>query len=293
MTSSTNPSGTATPLVIKHPIEPDAEPAVRLQNVRLTYETKQGALLDAVDPTSLTIRAGEFTALVGPSGCGKTSLLRMIAGLTPPSGGEVTIFGQAPKEAQHHKRLGLVFQEPALLAWRSVEDNVRLGLQLNPRETHSPTNVDELIEIVGLSGFERYRPAELSGGMQQRAALARALAIDPPLLLLDEPFAALDEMTREQMRYELQRLWSVSHDPRDPPRSAVFVTHSVAEAVAIADRVLVMSPRPGRIIADIPITTPRPRRPEHEHSDRFINDTAIVRAALRSPTTPAVPLDAA
>lgn len=293
VTSSTNPSATATPLVIKHPIEPDAEPAVRLKDVRLTYETKQGALLDAVDPTSLTLRAGEFTALVGPSGCGKTSLLRMIAGLTPPSGGAVTIFGQTPKEAQHHKRLGLVFQEPALLAWRSVEDNVRLGLQLNPRETHSPTNVEELIEIVGLSGFERYRPAELSGGMQQRAALARALAIDPPLLLLDEPFAALDEITRELMRYELQRLWSVSHDPRDPPRSAVFVTHSVAEAVAIADRVLVMSPRPGRIIADIPITTPRPRQPEHEHSDRFINDTAIVRAALRSPTTPAVPLDAA
>ncbi len=293
MTSLTDTPPSAAPLVIKHPIEPDAEPAVRLDDIRLTYETKEGALLEAVDRTSLTIRAGEFTALVGPSGCGKTSLLRVIAGLTAPSSGEVFVFGQTPKEAQRHKRLGLVFQEPALLAWRSVEDNVRLGLQLNPRETHSSTNVHELIEIVGLSGFERYRPAELSGGMQQRAALARALAIDPPLLLMDEPFAALDEITREQMRYELQRLWSVSHDPRDPPRSAVFVTHSVAEAVAIADRVLVMSPRPGRIIADIPITTSRPRRPEHEHSDRFVNDTAIVRAALRSPTTPAVPLDAA
>ena len=293
MTTLTDTPTSATPLVIKHPIEPDGEPAVRLAEIRLTYETKEGALLEAVDRTSLTIRAGEFTALVGPSGCGKTSLLRVIAGLTPPSDGEVFVFGQTPKEAQRHKRLGLVFQEPALLAWRSVEDNVRLGLQLNPRETHSSSNVHELIEIVGLSGFERYRPAELSGGMQQRAALARALAIDPPLLLMDEPFAALDEITREQMRYELQRLWSVSHDPRDPPRSAVFVTHSVAEAVAIADRVLVMSPRPGRIIADIPITTSRPRRPEHEHSDRFVNDTAIVRAALRSPTTTAVPLDAA
>ncbi|MCY3568764.1 MAG: ABC transporter ATP-binding protein [Chloroflexi bacterium] len=279
--------------MIKHPIEPDAEPAVRLNDVRLTYETKEGKRLDAVAPTTLTIRAGEMTALVGPSGCGKTSLLRVIAGLTPPSGGEVTVFGQPPAMAQQHKRLGLVFQEPALLAWRSVADNIRLGLQLNPRETHSSTEIDELIEIVGLRGFERYRPAELSGGMQQRVALARALAIDPPLLLLDEPFAALDEITREQMRYEVQRLWGISHDPTEPPRSAIFVTHSVPEAVAIADRVLVMSPRPGRIIADIPISTPRPRRPEHEHSDRFINDTAIVRAALRSPTTPAVPLDAA
>ncbi|MYF80697.1 MAG: ABC transporter ATP-binding protein [Chloroflexi bacterium] len=279
--------------MIKHPIEPDAEPAVRLNDVRLTYETKEGKRLDAVDPTTLTIRAGEMTALVGPSGCGKTSLLRIIAGLTPPSGGEVAVFGQPPKVAQQHKRLGLVFQEPALLAWRSVADNIRLGLQLNPRETHSSTEIDELIEMVGLRGFERYRPAELSGGMQQRVALARALAIDPPLLLLDEPFAALDEITREQMRYEVQRLWGISHDPTEPPRSAIFVTHSVPEAVAIADRVLVMSPRPGRIVADIPVSTPRPRRPEHEHSDRFINDTAIVRAALRSPTTPAVPLDAA
>ena len=282
-----------TPLIIRHPIEPDADPAVQLDDVHLTYMTKDGDKLQALLPTTLKIRAGEFTALVGPSGCGKTSLMRIIAGLTAPSGGEVVVFGESPKSAQEHKRLGLVFQEPALLAWRSVEDNVRLGLQLNPRQTHSSTDIAELLDIVGLSDFRRYRPGELSGGMQQRAALARALAIDPPLLLLDEPFAALDEITREQMRYELERLWSVSHDPSAPPRSALFITHSVTEAVAIADRVLVMSHRPGRIVADIPITTARPRRPEYEHSDRFMNDVAVVRASLRAPTTPAVPLDAA
>lgn len=265
--------------------------AVELRGVQLTYLDADGLPLEAVDETNMSIAAGEFIALVGPSGCGKTSLLRLIAGLTDPSRGEVRVYGESPQEAQRRKRLGLVFQEPALLPWRSVEANIALGIELNPSQTHSPTTVDELLDLVGLSDFRRFKPATLSGGMQQRVALARALAIDPPLLLLDEPFAALDEITREQMRYELLRLWGISHSADAPPRSAVLVTHSVNEAVAVADRVLVMSPRPGRIVADIPIDTPRPRLPEHEQSDRFLNHTAMVRAALRTPGANAVPLE--
>ncbi len=256
--------------------------AVELRGVSLSYRAADGGPLEAVAPTSLNIPAGQFVSLVGPSGCGKTSLLRLIAGLQAPSSGSISIFGDEPIEAQRLKELGLVFQEPALLPWRSVEANIRLGRELNPSRTRGSVSIEQLIELVGLEEFRRYRPDALSGGMQQRVAIARALAIDPPLLLMDEPFAALDEMTREQMRYELLHLWAVAPDHAERPRSAVFVTHSVSEAVAVADRVLVMSPRPGAIVADIAIHSPRPRAPEHELSARFLADTAAVREALRS-----------
>ena len=256
--------------------------AVELSDISLTYVAADGQPLKAVASTTLTIPAGQFVSLVGPSGCGKTSLLRLIAGLQQPTSGSISIFGDDPIAAQRLKELGLVFQEPALLPWRDVESNIRLGRELNARQTRDGVSVDQLIELVGLEEFRHYRPDALSGGMQQRVAIARALAIDPPLLLMDEPFAALDEMTREQMRYELLHLWAVAPHHAARPRSAVFVTHSVNEAVAVADRVLVMSPRPGAIVADIPIHSPRPRDPDHELSERFISDASAVRAALRA-----------
>lgn len=269
--------------------------AVELREVSLTYSGADGQPLEAVAPTTLRIPAGQFVSLVGPSGCGKTSLLRIIAGLQAPTAGEITIFGDAPAEAQRLKEIGLVFQEPALLPWRDVEANVRLGRELNPSRTREGVPIGQLIELVGLEEFRRFRPDALSGGMQQRVAIARALALDPPLLMMDEPFAALDEITREQMRYELLRLWAIAPTQAEQPRqrrSAVFVTHSVNEAVAVADRVLVMSPRPGAIVADIEIHSPRPRTPEHEQSERFLEDAAAVRAALRA-AAPAVELAAA
>ena len=263
-------------------VRPDAPAAVDARSLSLSYTDAEGRPLLAVDETDLRIEAGQFVALVGASGCGKTSLLRLIAGLVPATRGEVRLFGRTPDQARSRKQIGLVFQEPALLPWRSVEANIALGRELNPnRDAEPAVSIDELVQMVGLDDFRRFRPAALSGGMQQRVALARALALDPPLLLLDEPFAALDEITREEMRYELLRLWALSPGDSGHRRSALFVTHSVHEAVAVADRVLVMSPRPGRIVADIPIDTPRPRRPDHEQSDAFRQTAADVRAALR------------
>jgi len=212
-----------------------------------------------------------------------------VGGLLPPTAGTVSVLGGDVRAAQADKRLGMVFQQPALLPWRSVRANIDLPRQVN-RGAGRPINTDTLLHLVGLGGFEQARPHELSGGMEQRVALARALSFDPEVLLMDEPFAALDEITREQMRYELLRIWAdAGADPdASPERAAVrktvlFVTHSVPEAVALADRVLVMSPRPGRIRADVPITLPRPRRQADERTPAFLDAVDEVRALLREP----------
>ena len=255
-------------------------PALRLQDVSVRYRGARGNELTALERVSLEVAAGEFVSVVGPSGCGKTSLLRVAGGLLPPTEGSVELLGGSTAEAQAGKRLGLVFQEPALLPWRDVRSNVRLPLEVNRAGSgRAPASVDELLRLVGLAEFEGYRPHELSGGMQQRVALARALVFAPELLLMDEPFAALDEITREQMRYELLRIRNATAG--EARKTVLFVTHSVAEAVALSDRVAVMSRRPGRIKAILPIELARPRSPEDERSNDFRDHVDRIRTLLR------------
>ena len=208
--------------------------------------------IEAVRPMDLTFMAGETTALVGPSGCGKSTLLRMVAGLETPSGGRVEIAGAPPAETLRRAGLSVAFQDPSLLPWRSVRGNIALALRL-ARQRVVASEVDQLIALVGLEGFAETRPAELSGGMRQRAAIARALSTRPGLLLLDEPFGAVDELTRRQLAQDLPRLWEARGT------TTILVTHSVSEAVLLSDRVVVLSPRPAEVVADIRIDLPRPR----------------------------------
>ncbi len=267
------------------PTAPGArDAAVVVQDLSVRFGGDDGLL--AVDQASCRIEAGEFVSLVGPSGCGKTSLLRVVGGLLEPSHGQITVLGGDVRDAQRRKRLGLVFQEPALLPWRTVEENVRLPLQVNRRADEDGGAVEELLRLVGLEAFRGYRPHELSGGMQQRVALARALVFNPDILLMDEPLAALDEITREQMRYELLRIWASTGTDSARRKTVLFVTHSVAEAVTLSDRVLVMSGRPGRIKASVSIDLPRPRSQANERSAAFLDYVDTIREQLREESTP-------
>jgi NitT/TauT family transport system ATP-binding protein len=216
-------------------------------------KTWQGGLA-AVSPIDLVFAPGQTTALVGPSGCGKSTVLRMVAGLETPTTGRVTIDGAPPAETLRRAGLSVAFQDPSLLPWRSVRGNIELALSLARRPLDRAA-VDQLIALVGLDGFAEVRPAELSGGMRQRAAIARALATEPQLLLLDEPFGAVDELTRQQLVQDLPRIWEARGT------TTLLVTHSVHEAVMLSDRVIVLSPRPAQVIADIDIPLPRPRAP--------------------------------
>jgi NitT/TauT family transport system ATP-binding protein len=210
----------------------------------------------ALRNVDLVVERGRFVTLIGPSGCGKSTLLRIAAGLVDADSGDVSIFGQSVTSATAAKQVGFVSQSPALLPWRSVLDNVRLPLQVNRRADVTSRKLrapEEILAMVGLGDVLEKRPAQLSGGMQQRVSIARAFAFDPEVLLMDEPFSALDEFTREVMRFELLRLWSTDY------KTVLFVTHSVAEAVLLSDLVVVMSASPGEIRSVIPVELPRPR----------------------------------
>jgi NitT/TauT family transport system ATP-binding protein len=250
----------------------DRAPVMAVEHLSHVYSGPQGKL-EALADVSFEVAPQELVCLVGPSGCGKSTLLRLMAGLLQPTRGQVCLDGQSL--AGPRRQVGIVFQKANLMPWRSVRDNVILPLELAqvPRQ-EAERRADEMIDLVGLIGFERTRPRDLSGGMEQRVAIARALAHDPKILLLDEPFGSLDAMTRERMSAELLRIWAASR------KTVVMVTHSIQEAVFLADRVLVLSPRPGRVRATFDIPLPRPRDIAMQYGMLFGELAGQVRAAI-------------
>ena len=249
--------------------------SISVNHLTHRYHADAGAL-QALHRVSLDVAQGAFVSLIGPSGCGKTTLLRAIGGLLDASEGAIALDGNPPSELQRRKGIGFVFQDAALLPWRNALDNIRLPLQLNRRHANGAgeSAAEQALHAVGLADFANYYPHQLSGGMRQRVALARALALKPDVMLMDEPFGALDEMTRQEMRYELLRLWEQART------TVLFVTHSIPEAVALSDRVVVLSARPAQVVDDIPINLARPRSEAVERSDSFLKYTYRIRDAL-------------
>ena len=242
----------------------------------LTFRTDDGPV-DALSEVSLEIGKGEFVSFIGPSGCGKTTFLRVIADLEQPTSGEIRINGMSPSEARRKRAYGYVFQAPALYPWRTIEKNVALPLEvIGFPKAEQQIRIQRTLDLVGLSGFEHKFPWQLSGGMQQRASIARALAFDADLLLMDEPFGALDEIVRDYLNAELLKLWARTE------KTIAFVTHSIPEAVYLSTKIVVMSPRPGRVADIIESTLPKERPLEIRETREFLEIAHRVREGLRA-----------
>ncbi len=251
-------------------------PVVAVESVSQTYGSASTGV-SALSDVTITAAEGEFVSVVGPSGCGKSTLLRIIADLLTPTSGTVLIRGRSPHEATARREIGMVFQSPVLYDWRSVRRNVELPLEVIGRpRAFRRQRAEEMLELVRLTQFANRYPWQLSGGMQQRVSIARALAFEPVILLMDEPFGALDEISREHMNAELQRIWS------ETGKTVLFVTHSIPEAVFLSTRVVVMTPHPGRVSAEIPIDLPRPRTEQTRTQPDYFDYITAVRRALMS-----------
>ncbi len=245
---------------------PNVSDTLTFRNIRVVYSDEQGAgPVHALEDINLSVAAGEFVSVIGPSGCGKSTLLRVAADLEKPTAGQVWVGGETPKAARLQRRVGFVFQDAALLEWRRILQNIALPLELKGvrRPEREKVAVD-LINLVGLTGFERSYPRQLSGGMRQRAAIARAMSTEPEVMLMDEPFGALDQITRDRLNLELLVL---SEQNRI---TVVFVTHSIHEAVLLSDRVFVMTPRPGHICGELNVSLPRPRSLKIRQTEEFL-----------------------
>ena len=252
------------------------EPVIEISNLTLTFATNDGPV-HALSNIDLAVNQGDFVTLIGPSGCGKTTLLRLIADLEIPTSGTILVSGDSPQQARKNKEYGYVFQSPALYPWRNIERNIALPLEiLGLNKNEQKQRIERNLSLVNLEGFERKYPWQLSGGMQQRASIARALAVEPKLLLMDEPFGALDEIVRDHLNEQLLQLWAKTN------KTVVFVTHSIPEAVFLSTKIVVLCPRPGRIHEIIESKLPLERSLDIRETPEFLEIAQKVRTGLRA-----------